>query len=62
VVGEPYGTAPQGIAIPKGNGMSRPVRDAMKNLMANGTYAAILRKWGVENGAVRGPVINAAGG
>ena len=62
VVGRPYGTAPQGIAVPKGRGMARPVRDAMKRLMAGGTYAAILRKWGVENGAVSSPVINAAGG
>ncbi len=58
--GQPYGTAPYGIAIPKNSGMARPVLAAMEHLMANGTYMKILQKWGVQEGAIRNPVINGA--
>jgi polar amino acid transport system substrate-binding protein len=60
LTGEPYNTAPYGIAIPKGNGMAQPVLDALKELMANGTYDAILEKWGIQEGAITNPVINGA--
>ena len=60
VVGKPYGTAPYGIAIPKGNGMDKAVLAAVKALMADGRYAAILKRWGVLNGAIRSPQINGA--
>ena len=46
-VGQVYGTAPYGIAMPKGNGMTPPILAALKALMADGTYTAILKKWGV---------------
>jgi polar amino acid transport system substrate-binding protein len=59
-VGQPYGTAPYGIAIPKGNGMAKPVLDALKALMSNGKYKAILSKWGIADGAITNPVINGA--
>src|SRR5919206_3549789 len=48
VVGRPYGTAPYGIAIPKGDGMAKPVLAALKVLMANGSYKAILGRWGIS--------------
>lgn len=60
LVGEPYGTAPYGIAIPKGNGMAKPVLDALKAAMADGTYMTILKKWGIQDGAITNPVINGA--
>jgi len=60
VVGKPYGTAPYGIAIPKGNGMDKAVLAAVKALMADGRYAAILKRWGVLNGAIHSPQINGA--
>jgi polar amino acid transport system substrate-binding protein len=60
VVGKPYGTAPYGIAIPKGNGMDKAVLAAVKALMADGSYAAILKRWGVLNGAIHSPQINGA--
>ena len=34
LTGKSYNTAPYGIAIPKGNGMAKPVLDAMKALIA----------------------------
>jgi polar amino acid transport system substrate-binding protein len=58
--GQPYGTAPYGIAIPKNNGMAKPVQAALKVLIANGTYTKILDKWGVQAGAITNPVINGA--
>jgi polar amino acid transport system substrate-binding protein len=60
VVGTPYGTAPYGIAIPKDLGMNQAVLDALKVLMSNGTYKAILNKWGIAEGAISNPQINGA--
>ncbi len=58
--GQPYGNAPYGIAMPKNNGMAKPVQAALKVLIANGTYKKILDKWGVQAGAISTPVINGA--
>lgn len=58
--GKSYNTAPYGIAIPKGNGMAKPILDALKELMSNGTYTTILTKWGVQTGAITNPTINGA--
>ncbi len=58
--GTPYGTAPYGIAIPKGNGMAQPILDALKELISNGTYMSILTKWGIQEGAITSPTINGA--
>ena len=58
--GQPYGDAPYGIAMPKNNGMAKPVQAALKALIANGTYKSILDKWGVQTGAITNPVINGA--
>jgi polar amino acid transport system substrate-binding protein len=55
-----FGMAPYGLAIPRGNGMAKPVLDALKILMANGTYAAILKKWQLQSAAISNPVINGA--
>jgi polar amino acid transport system substrate-binding protein len=57
-----FGAAPYGFALPKGNGMAKPVLEALKVLMANGTYAAILKKWELESAAINSPVINGAKG
>ena len=58
ISGQPYGTAPYGIALPKGNGMTQPVLDAMKELIKDGVYMNILTKWGVQAGAITTPAIN----
>ena|SRR5437764_9212392 len=60
LTGKPYNAAPYGIAFPKGNGMTKPVLDAMKELISNGTYKQLLSKWGVQEGAITNPAINAA--
>jgi polar amino acid transport system substrate-binding protein len=58
--GTAFEVAPYGIALPKGNGMAPAVLQAVKDLMANGTYKSILAKWGVADGAITSPVINGA--
>jgi len=60
ITGQPYGTAPYGIAIPKGNGMAQAVLAALKVLISNGQYTQILTKWGIQDGAITNPVINGA--
>jgi polar amino acid transport system substrate-binding protein len=59
-VGTPYGTAPYGIAIPKDLKLNQAVLDALKVLMSNGKYKAILTKWGIADGAIDNPQINGA--
>lgn len=58
--GAAYGTAPYGIAIPKGSGLAQPVLDAVKALIASGDYKKILTNWGVQDGAISNPQINGA--
>jgi polar amino acid transport system substrate-binding protein len=58
--GPTFGTAPYGLALPKGNGMAKPVLAALKVLMANGAYQAILKKWQLQSAAITNPVINGA--
>jgi len=60
VTGKSYNNAPYGLAMPKGNGMAKPVLAAVKLLMSNGTYTAILKKYGVQAGAITNPTINGA--
>jgi polar amino acid transport system substrate-binding protein len=59
-VGTPYGTAPYGIALPKDLKLNQAVLDALKVLMSNGKYKAILTKWGIADGAIDNPQINGA--
>jgi polar amino acid transport system substrate-binding protein len=53
LTGGSFGDAPYGIAIPKGNGMAKPVQAAMQELMDNGTYTKILDYWGISQGAIK---------
>jgi hypothetical protein len=48
---DPVQRGPYGIAIPKGNGMAKPMLDALKVLMATGAYKPILSKWYVLSGS-----------
>jgi polar amino acid transport system substrate-binding protein len=60
LIGESYGFAPYGIAVPKNSGMAAPILAALKALMSNGTYGQILTKWGIQSGAISNPKINGA--
>lgn len=46
--GKPVNVTPSGIALPKGNGMAAAVQAALKNMVADGTYATVFKQWGME--------------
>jgi polar amino acid transport system substrate-binding protein len=60
-VGAPFATSPEGIAFAKSNAKLRDaVLAAMNKLVANGTYAAIVEKWGLQSSAVKTIGMNGA--
>ncbi|RZS43591.1 amino acid ABC transporter substrate-binding protein (PAAT family) [Herbihabitans rhizosphaerae] len=59
VPGAPINGGPYGIGVDKNNRpLADAIRAALRALIADGTYGAILRSWGVEQGAVKEAVIN----
>jgi polar amino acid transport system substrate-binding protein len=61
LLGQSYGDAPYGIAVPKLAGTFKDaILAALKTLISNGAYTTILTKWGVQSGAISTPVINGA--
>ncbi|HEU5005933.1 MAG TPA: ABC transporter substrate-binding protein [Jatrophihabitantaceae bacterium] len=58
--GQPFGLAPYGIALPKGNGMAKAVQAALEQLISDGSYASMLKKWNLAEGAITAPEINGA--
>jgi polar amino acid transport system substrate-binding protein len=52
LVGAAYATGPYGLAIPKNSGLAPAVQAAVKELVQNGTYAAIFKKWGLPTSIV----------
>ncbi len=60
LVGREYAAAPYGIAIPKQPGLAPAMLAALQVLMKNGTYSAILAKWGTQSIAITNPKINGA--
>ncbi|NIX76666.1 ABC transporter substrate-binding protein [Microvirga terricola] len=51
----------QGTVVPKGSVLGEVILEAYKKLFANGTYAIIMKKWGLENNMLKAPGINLAG-
>ncbi|MGO4676840.1 ABC transporter substrate-binding protein [Bosea sp. 2YAB26] len=51
----------QGAVVPKGSPLGPVLRDAVKILIDNGTYAAIMKKWGLENNMLKEPGLNLGG-
>lgn len=62
LIGQTFATAPYGIAVPKSSHLAPSILAAVKALVADGSYAAILAKWGQKAGAITKPVINGATG
>jgi polar amino acid transport system substrate-binding protein len=60
--GPQLATEPMGLAVSKGSGLASRLEHALQQLIENGTYRKILRKWGLTSGAVTSASINAAGG
>lgn len=60
VVGTQYETAPYGIAVSKDlTGLRDAIQAALKAMVADGSYATILKKWDIEQGALQDITINA---
>ncbi|HEY0515643.1 MAG TPA: ABC transporter substrate-binding protein [Solirubrobacteraceae bacterium] len=62
LVGKSYSFAPYGLAVPKNSGLAQPLLAALKELISNGKYKAILEKWGIGEGAISNPKLNGATG
>jgi polar amino acid transport system substrate-binding protein len=60
LVGKEYEAAPYDLAIPKKLGLTKPLQAALKAVIADGTYAKILAKWGLQSGALTSATINGA--
>ncbi|MGP8206422.1 MAG: ABC transporter substrate-binding protein [Acidimicrobiales bacterium] len=61
LTGTPFETAPYGFIVAKNSGLAQPLLAAVKAIMANGQYKAILAKWGVQQGAVSNPGFDEVG-
>lgn len=58
-LGSQYLAAPYGIAVMKGNGeLAKAIQGAVQALIADGSYAKILDKWGAKEGAINSAQIN----
>lgn len=60
VTGRIFGTSPYGIGVAKTSGLAVPIRNALRVLIASGTYHSITSKWGISTGDITTPVINGA--
>ena len=60
LVGEVYSVFLYGLPIPKGSPLAAPLKAALEEMIADGTYIAILKKWNVEAGAVSEISVNGA--
>jgi polar amino acid transport system substrate-binding protein len=57
--GDVYASAPYGIAVPKDAGnLKVALQGSVNALIKNGTYAKILKKWGLEAGSITSSEIN----
>ena len=60
VAGRQFALVPYGIAVPKSNPVLRTrIVAALHAMIADGTYDALLKKWGLEQGALRSAPVNA---
>ena len=59
-VGDVYDVFLYGIPVQKGSSLGPALQAALKQLQADGTYASILSKWGVDGGSINDMTINGA--
>ncbi len=58
-LGEIYDSAPYGYVVKKQQAdFAQALADALKALLADGTYQKVLQKWGVTQGAIPAPAVN----
>ena len=59
LLGDVYDAAPYGYVVPKDQTeFAQAIADAVKALIADGSYSDVLQKWGVEKGAIDDPTVN----
>jgi polar amino acid transport system substrate-binding protein len=59
LLGSIYDSAPYGYVLPKSETQfGQAIVGALKDLMSDGTYQAVLKKWGVTQGAITDPAVN----
>jgi polar amino acid transport system substrate-binding protein len=59
LLGDPYGAAPYGYVVPTAEtDFAQVLADAVKSLIADGSYQQVLEKWGVQDGAITDPTVN----
>ncbi len=57
-----FGDIFQGTVVPKDSALGKVVLDGYKALFANGTYAAIMKKWKLDGNMITAPGVNLAKG
>jgi polar amino acid transport system substrate-binding protein len=57
-----FGDIFQGTVVPKDSELGKVVLDGYKELFANGTYAAIMKKWKLDGNKIAEPGVNLAKG
>lgn len=60
IVGTMFDTAPYGFPVARDSELAEPVRKALQELMDDGSYEKLLKKYHSETGAVMNATINAA--
>ena len=58
--GKTFDVSPYGLAVAKDSGMAEAVQAALQSMVDDGSYTAILDKWGVADGGLDTITINAA--
>jgi polar amino acid transport system substrate-binding protein len=59
LLGDIYDAAPYGYVVAKDQTeFAQAIADAVKSLIDDGTYEQVLKKWGVEAGAIDNPTVN----
>jgi polar amino acid transport system substrate-binding protein len=63
LLGDVYDSAPYGYVVKKDQTeFAQAIADAVKELIADGSYQKVLDKWGVQAGAIADPTVNPAVG
>jgi len=63
LLGDVYDSAPYGYVVKKDQTQfAQAIADAVKALIADGSYQKVLTNWGVQAGAITDPAVNPAVG
>ncbi|MCD0448765.1 ABC transporter substrate-binding protein [Actinocorallia sp. API 0066] len=60
LVGDIYDAAPYGYVVKKDSPFAQVLGDAVKALIADGTYTKVLTEWGVQGGGITDPQVDPA--